>query len=71
MSSMNTSTCKINPSGSESQLTDSSGPRADGLRVIELSLDDPRLVPFVAAHPSGTVYHHPAWLRTLSAEYNR
>ena len=71
MSSINTGTSGINLSRSESQLTDSCGPIADALHVIELNLDDPRLVPFVAAHPSGNVYHHPAWLRTLSAEYNR
>jgi hypothetical protein len=71
MSSSNTSTCEINPPGSRSQFTDCREQRADSLRVIELSLDDPRLVPFVAGHPSSTVYHHPAWLRTLSAEYER
>src|SRR6202035_1160756 len=42
-----------------------------GLHIIELKIDDPRLVPFVTAHPSSTVYQHPAWLRTLGAEYNR
>ena len=46
-------------------------PGAHDLHVVELSLDDPRLAPFIAAHPSGAVYHHPAWLRTLSAEYSR
>ena len=66
-----TSSCEIHPSGSGSQFTYSCEPRSDSLRVIELSLDDPRLVPFVAGHPSSTVYHHPAWLRTLSAEYKR
>lgn len=30
---------------------------------------DVRWEAFVAEHPLGTVYHHPAWLRTLSAEY--
>ena len=70
-SSINSSTCGIHLSGSENQLTDCRGPVTDELRVIEITLDDPRLVPFVAAHPSGTVFHHPAWLRTLSAEYNR
>jgi len=71
MSCIDSSTFEIDPSGSNSQFIDTRVPRADGLRIIELSLDDPRLVPFVAAHPSGTVYHHPAWLRTLSAEYKR
>lgn len=71
MSPTSTSTCMINSSSSESQFTDGCGPGTDSLRIIEINLDDPRLIPFVAAHPSGTVYHHPAWLRTLSAEYNR
>lgn len=44
---------------------------SDGLRVIQVDIDDPRLVPFVKSHPSCTVYHHPAWLRTLRAEYDR
>ena len=71
MSSINIGTFGINPSGSRSQFTDRRGPKVHGLHVIDLNLDDPRLVPFVAAHPLGIVYHHPAWLRTLSAEYNR
>src|ERR1700693_6074451 len=71
MSFIDTSTYGIDPAGSEGQLTDSCGTGAQGLHVVELNLDDPRLIPFVTAHPSGTVYHHPAWLRTLSAEYNR
>jgi len=61
----------INPPGSNSQFLDWYAPGAEDLTVVELNLDDPRLAPFVAAHPGGTVYHHPAWLRTLSAEYNR
>ena len=71
MSSNNTNICATDPSGSDSQLTDSCRPRLEGLRVIEVNLDDPRLAPFVDAHPSSTVYHHPAWLRTLNAEYAR
>jgi hypothetical protein len=71
MSSIDQNTYGMNRSGSESHIAEGCGPGADKLHVIELSLDDPRLVPFVAAHPSGTVYHHPAWLRTLSAEYDR
>jgi Acetyltransferase (GNAT) domain len=71
MSSTNTNAPGMNPSCSERQLTAGRESRAEGLHVVELTLDDPRLVPFVAAHPSGTVYHHPAWVRTLSAEYNR
>ena len=71
MSSNNTNICATDPSGSDSQLMDSCRPRLEGLRVIEVNLDDPRLAPFVDAHPSSTVYHHPAWLRTLNAEYAR
>ena len=41
------------------------------MRVTELKLDDPRLAPFIAVHPHGTVYHHPLWLQTLRAEYKR
>jgi CelD/BcsL family acetyltransferase involved in cellulose biosynthesis len=41
------------------------------LSVVEPDLDDSRLADFVARHPDGTVFHHPAWLRTLSAEYKR
>ena len=71
MSSTNTNAPGMNPSCSERLLAAGREPMAEGLHVVELTLDDPRLVPFVAAHPSGTVYHHPAWVRTLSAEYNR
>ena len=71
MSSTNTNALGINSSCSERQLAAGREPGAEGLHVVELTLDDPRLVPFVAAHPWATVYHHPAWVRTLSAEYNR
>ena len=71
MSFSETNICPLHPSDSGSQLTDSRGPGPEGLRVTEMNLDDPRLAPFVAAHPSGTVYHHPAWLRTLNVEYAR
>ena len=69
MSSMANSTYAIKPL----ELNDSAvrGGAPDRLHVTELSLDDPRLVPFVAGFSSGTVYHHPAWLRTLIAEYDR
>jgi CelD/BcsL family acetyltransferase involved in cellulose biosynthesis len=30
---------------------------------------DPRWEAFVASHPDGLVYHHPAWLRVLELEY--
>jgi hypothetical protein len=71
MISDNTSVLGIEPSDSGSQLEDGRIPAPEGLRVTEVSLDDPRLIPLVTTHPSGTVYHHPAWLRTLSAEYGR
>ena len=47
------------------------GTARQALRVIEVSLDDPRVISLVASHPSSTVYQHPAWLRTLRAEYDR
>jgi CelD/BcsL family acetyltransferase involved in cellulose biosynthesis len=70
MSSISTRIQSTNLFGFESQLVSRRKPAAERLRVVELDLDDPRLIPFVSAHPSGTVYHHPAWLRALCAEYN-
>lgn len=32
---------------------------------------DPRWERFVAGHPDGTIYHHPAWLEVLTIEYDR
>lgn len=49
-------------------------PRPAGavLRVVRIDpLVDPRWAAFVAAHPEGTIYHHPAWLRALAAEYGQ
>ncbi len=44
----------------------------NGLRVVNLDYHrDPRWRPFVASHPEGTVFHHPAWLQILEAEYDR
>jgi len=59
------------PSRSVGRRTDSCGPESEALHVIDVKLDDPRLAPFVDAHPFGSVYHHPAWLQTLRAEYAR
>jgi CelD/BcsL family acetyltransferase involved in cellulose biosynthesis len=56
---------------SGSQLSDSHGATPVGLRVADVSLNDSRLAPFVSAHPCASVYHHPAWLRALRAEYDR
>jgi Acetyltransferase (GNAT) domain len=43
-----------------------------GLRVIETEPQtDPRWLGFVAAHPDGSVYHHPAWLQALDQEYRQ
>lgn len=40
------------------------------LRVLEVDPQvDPRWEAFVAAHPDGLIYHHPAWLQTLWREY--
>lgn len=42
------------------------------LRVVEVNaLTDPRWEAFVAAHPEGLIYHHPAWLRVLEREYGQ
>jgi hypothetical protein len=71
MISDNTSVSPIYLSDSGSQLKDGRMPAPEGLRIIEVSLDDARLIPLVTAHPSSTVYHHPAWLRSLNAEYDR
>lgn len=32
---------------------------------------DPRWQAFVAAHPDGSIYHHPAWFQVLEAEYGQ
>lgn len=43
-----------------------------GLRVVEVDPQaDPRWAAFVAAHPAGLIYHHPAWLRVLEREYGQ
>ena len=40
------------------------------LRVVEVDAQtDPRWPAFVAAHPNGLVYHHPAWLQVLEEMY--
>lgn len=40
------------------------------LRVVETNPQtDPRWESFVAHHPNGSVYHHPAWLQALEREY--
>jgi hypothetical protein len=42
------------------------------LRVIETEPQtDPRWLRFVVAHPNGSVYHHPAWLKALDKEYRQ
>ena|ERR1700736_4239947 len=45
-------------------------PPLDSLRVVEVDPQtDARWERFVATHPDGTIYHHPAWLDTLQREY--
>jgi len=40
------------------------------LHVVEVDpLRDERWEAFVASHPAGLIYHHPAWLETLGREY--
>jgi hypothetical protein len=42
------------------------------LRVIETDPQtDPRWLRFVSAHPNGSVYHHPSWLKALQKEYGQ
>jgi len=42
------------------------------LRVIKIDpLTDARWQAFVCAHPHGSVYHHPAWIQALTAEYGQ
>lgn len=41
-------------------------------RLVELDpLTDPRWAKMVERHPERSIYHHPAWLRTLQHEYRR
>lgn len=45
---------------------------ASNMRVIETDPQtDPRWAALVLSHPSGSVYHHPAWLKVLSREYQQ
>ena len=45
---------------------------SQNLRVVETNpRTDPRWEPFVASHPDGSVYHHPAWLGALEREYGQ
>src|SRR5690349_23772813 len=40
------------------------------LRVVRVDPQaDERWEPFVAAHPEGTIYHHPVWLQVLEKIY--
>lgn len=42
------------------------------LRIAEVNpWEDPRWEAFVIAHPDGTIYHHPAWLKVLQREYRQ
>jgi Acetyltransferase (GNAT) domain len=42
------------------------------LRAVEVDPQtDPRWQAFVAAHPDGLIYHHPAYLECLRREYNQ
>jgi hypothetical protein len=47
------------------------GRAAGGVRrVIDVAASvDPRWEAFVASHPDGSVYHHPAWLQVLELAY--
>lgn len=42
------------------------------LRVAEINpWEDSRWEAFLTAHPDGTIYHHPAWLKALEREYRQ
>lgn len=41
------------------------------LQVVEVAAQDPRWETFVATHPDGLIYHHPAWLHALEQEYGK
>lgn len=42
------------------------------MRVFQIDPhSDPRWERFVAEHPEGTIYHHPAWIRALELEYGQ
>lgn len=44
---------------------------ASDLRIVEIDAQsDPRWEAFVAGHPDGSVFHHPAWLRVLAQRRN-
>ena len=41
------------------------------LRVRQVDpTTDPRWAAFVASHPNGLAFHHPAWLATLADTFN-
>src|SRR3954466_12322260 len=61
----------IETNGLDSPLNSDDRFESESLRVVEISLEDPRLVSFVNGHTRSTIYHHPAWLRALDAEYHR
>jgi CelD/BcsL family acetyltransferase involved in cellulose biosynthesis len=43
----------------------------NALRVIQLAPGDRRWEAYVANHPDGLIYHHPAWVQVLTREYDR
>ena len=49
-----------------------SGASPDSLRVVEMDADSyAEAEAFIAAHPGGLIYHHPAWLQVLEKEYGQ
>lgn len=46
------------------------GPPASD-RIVEIEPHDARWESFVANHPDGLIYHHPAWLQILERESNQ
>ncbi len=41
------------------------------MRIIEIDSQDPRWYAFANHHPGALIYHHPAWLHVLEAEYGQ
>jgi hypothetical protein len=63
---------RIQDGSPQFSLPTSSKPDESGLRVVRVDHhSDPRWRPFVAAHPEGTIFHHPGWMRILEDEYHR
>lgn len=41
----------------------------ESLETCLLEVDDPEWLPFIEQHQSATIFHHPAWISTISESY--